>query len=130
MIDKKLKAKIKYGGLKPSEPLIFDRTVDDVVQRTQKGYYNLGDLQRIQAWIRYGAELSEEAIEQIPFTDGETITRERFEQVLNDINTLIQKVYEGHDKTPPTMPIAIGGGLEKSKRSRAYFAIGNRFFVQ
>ena len=124
MIDKKLKAKIKYGGLKPSEPLIFDRTVDDVAQ---KGYYNLGDLQRIQAWIRYGAELSEEAIEQIPFTDGETITRERFEQVLNDINTLIQKVYEGHDKTPPTMPIAIAWDWRKANEAERILQLATDF---
>ena len=127
MTEKKLQAKMKYAGLKPDEPLIFDRTVDDVVARTKKGYYNLGDLQRIQAWIRYGAEMAEETFTEIPFTEGEAVTRERFEQALNDINGLIQKIYEGHDKTPPTMPIAIAWDWKKANEAERILQLATDF---
>ena len=39
------------------ENLIFDRTQNDLEQKTPKGYYNYTDLNRIEAWCEYLANL-------------------------------------------------------------------------
>ena len=39
------------------ENLIFDRTQNDVEQGTSKGYYNYTDLNRVEAWCEYLANL-------------------------------------------------------------------------
>lgn len=33
--------------------LIYDRTQQDIIKRTAKGYYNYTDLNRIEAWCEY-----------------------------------------------------------------------------
>lgn len=39
------------------ENLIFDRTQNDLEQKTSKGYYNYTDLNRVEAWCEYLANL-------------------------------------------------------------------------
>ena len=39
------------------ENLIFDRTQNDLEQKTPKGYYNYTDLNRIETWCEYLANL-------------------------------------------------------------------------
>lgn len=39
------------------ENLIFDRTQNDLEQGTSKGYYNYTDLNRVEAWCEYLANL-------------------------------------------------------------------------
>ena len=39
------------------ENLIFDRTQTDIEQKTSKGYYNYTDLNRIETWCEYLANL-------------------------------------------------------------------------
>ena len=39
------------------EDLIFDRTQNDLEQKTPKGYYNYTDLNRIETWCEYLANL-------------------------------------------------------------------------
>ena len=42
---------------KPTEELIYDRTQSDVENKTAKGYYNISDLNRVEEWCNYLAEL-------------------------------------------------------------------------
>lgn len=39
------------------EELIYDRTLTDVINKTKKGYYNVSDLNRVEEWCKYLAEL-------------------------------------------------------------------------
>lgn len=39
------------------EELIYDRTLADVINKTEKGYYNVSDLNRVEEWCKYLAEL-------------------------------------------------------------------------
>lgn len=39
------------------KPLIFDRTNQDIIDRTPKGYFNVEDINRIEEWSRYIADL-------------------------------------------------------------------------
>lgn len=40
-------------AIRPSEPLIYDRTLSDVTSRRAKGNYNVSDFKRIQDWQIY-----------------------------------------------------------------------------
>lgn len=42
---------------RPSEELIFDRVKEDVINRTFKGKYEYTDLNRIEEWCQYIAEI-------------------------------------------------------------------------
>ena len=44
-------------AIRPSEPLIYDRTLSDVNNDTDKGNYNDTDLNRVEAWSRYLADI-------------------------------------------------------------------------
>ena len=39
------------------EALIYDRTQADVTNRTSKGYHNYSDINRVEEWCRYLADL-------------------------------------------------------------------------
>lgn len=39
------------------EELIFDRTQEDVTNKTDKGYHDINDLNRVEEWCRYIASL-------------------------------------------------------------------------
>ena len=39
------------------ENLVFDRTSTDVINKTSKGYHNYTDINRIEKWCKYLAEL-------------------------------------------------------------------------
>ena len=41
------------------EPLIYDRTQQDVTQRTEKGFYNVSDIQRINSYVEYLSDVLE-----------------------------------------------------------------------
>lgn len=94
------------------EPLIYDRTQQDVTQRTDKGFYNVSDIQRINSYIEYlsdvlGLNLSVEDVSL-----GQALTRAQMNDILNDVNALRAAWYVSHE-TPPT-PIAVNWDWQKA----------------
>ena len=94
------------------EPLITDRTAQDVTERTQKGFYNVSDVQRINSYIEYlsdvlGLNLSVEDVSL-----GQALTRAQMDDILNDVNALRAAWYVSHE-TPPT-PIAVNWDWQKA----------------
>lgn len=94
------------------DPLITDRTAQDVAQRTQKGFYNVSDVQRINSYIEYlsdvlGLNLSVEDVSL-----GQALTRAQMDDILNDVNALRAAWYVSHE-TPPT-PIAVNWDYVKA----------------
>ena len=94
------------------EPLIYDRTQQDVTGRTQKGFYNVSDIQRINSYIEYlsnvlGLNLSVEDVSL-----GQALTRAQMDDILNDVNALRTAWYVSHE-TPPT-PIAVNWDWQKA----------------
>ena len=94
------------------EPLITDRTAQDVEQRTQKGFYNVSDIQRINSYIEYlsdvlGLNLSVEDVSL-----GQALTRAQMDDILNDVNALRAAWYVSHE-TPQT-PIAVNWDWQKA----------------
>lgn len=94
------------------EPLIYDRTQQDVTQRTQKGFYNVSDVQRINSYIEYlsdalGLNLSVEDVSL-----GQALTRAQMDDIISNINAIRAAWYVSHE-TPPT-PIAVNWDWQKA----------------
>ena len=94
------------------EPLIYDRTQQDVTQRTQKGFYNVSDIQRINSYIEY---LSDALGLNLSVTDvsfGQALTRAQMDDIISNINAIRAAWYVSHE-TPPT-PIAVNWDWQKA----------------
>ena len=94
------------------EPLVTDRTQQDVAQRTQKGFYNVSDVQRINSYIEYlsdvlGLNLSVEDVSL-----GQALTRAQMDDIINNVNAIRAVWYVASD-TPQT-PIAVNWDYVKA----------------
>lgn len=87
------------------EPLVTDRTSQDVATRTQKGFYNVSDVARINSYIEYLSDVLELNLTVKEFSLGQVLTREDFNDILDNVNTIRAAWYVSHE-TPPT-PIAV-----------------------
>ena len=108
------------------EPLIYDRTQQDVTERTQKGFYNVSDIQRINSYIEYlsdvlGLNLSVEDVSL-----GQALTRAQMDDILNDVNALRAAWYVSHE-TPPT-PIAVNWDWQKTNDLEKILFSLNEFY--
>lgn len=94
------------------DPLITDRTAQDVAQRTQKGFYNVSDVQRINSYIEHlsdvlGLNLSVEDVSL-----GQALTRAQMDDIINNVNAIRAVWYVASD-TPQT-PIAVNWDYVKA----------------
>lgn len=87
-----------------TEKLIFDRTAQDIEQKTPKGYYNVEDIKRINSYIEYLATKLNLTFEIITPNLGEALTIARIQSIIDNVNALRKKWYVAED-TPAT-PIA------------------------
>lgn len=94
------------------DPLITDRTSQDVATRTQKGFYSVSDVQRVNSYIEY---LSDELDLNLTVTNvslGQALTRAQMDAILNNINAIRAAWYIASD-TPQT-PIAVNWDYVKA----------------
>lgn len=94
------------------DPLITDRTAQDVSTGTEKGFYNVSDVQRVNSYIEYlsdvlGLNLSVEDVSL-----GQALTRAQMNAILDNINTIRAAWYVADD-TPQT-PIAVNWDYVKA----------------
>lgn len=94
------------------EPLITDRTAQDVAQRTQKGFYNVSDVTRVNSYIEYMSDVLDLNLTVKNFSLGQILTREDFDDILDNVNTIRAAWYVSHE-TPPT-PIAVNWDWQKA----------------
>lgn len=92
--------------------LITDRTAADVLNKTEKGYYNIADIQRINSYIQYLSDVLSLNLTIETFIIGEELTRAEMESILNNINTIRAAWYVADD-TPQT-PEAFAWNYEKA----------------
>lgn len=93
-------------------PLITDRTAQDVAMGTQKGFYSVSDVQRVNSYIEY---LSDELDLNLTVTNvslGQALTRAQMDAILNNINAIRAAWYIASD-TPQT-PIAVNWDYVKA----------------
>ena len=94
------------------EKLITDRTSQDVAQRTQKGFYNVSDITRINSYIEYLSDVLGLNLTVTAVTLGQTLTRAQMDSIINNINTIRQAWYVSRE-TPQT-PLAMNWGYNKA----------------
>lgn len=94
------------------DPLITDRTSQDVAQRTQKGFYNVSDVTRVNSYIEYLSDVLDLNLTVKNFSLGQILTREDFDDILDNVNTIRAAWYVSHE-TPQT-PIAVNWDYTKA----------------
>lgn len=88
------------------DKLIFDRTQQDILNKTKKSYYNVDDLTRINSYIKLLSDYLGLGLVIETYTLGQIITLDNINLILNNIQTLKDNWYVAND-TPYT-PIANG----------------------
>ena len=81
--------------------LIFDRILQDIEQKTQKGYYNLSDIERITGFCQQLASELGIVLTPISFVLGEKVSRSKMQIIIDNVNKIRQNWYVATD-TPQT----------------------------
>lgn len=83
------------------EKLIFDRILKDIIEKTQKGYYNVSDITRINSYIRLLSDELGLSLNVVDMIVGEEFTNAKMQDILDNINK-IRAVWYVADDTPAT----------------------------
>ena len=94
------------------ESLITDRTSQDVSTRTEKGFYNVSDIQRINSYIEYLSGVLDLNLTVTDVSLGQALTRAQMDAILNNISAIRAAWYVASD-TPQT-PIAVNWDYVKA----------------
>ena len=94
------------------DALITDRTAQDVSAGTEKGFYNVSDVQRVNSYIQFLSDVLGLNLTVTDVSLGKTLTRAQMDAILNNINTIRAAWYVASD-TPQT-PIAVNWDYVKA----------------
>lgn len=94
------------------DPLVTDRTSQDVATRTQKGFYNVSDVQRVNSYIQYLSDVLGLNLTVTDVSFGQALTRAQIDAILSNINAIRAVWYVASD-TPQT-PIAVNWDYVKA----------------
>lgn len=94
------------------DALITDRTAQDVAMGTQKGVYNVSDIQRINSYIEYLSDVLGLNLTVTDVSLGQALTRAQMNAILNNISAIRAVWYVASD-TPQT-PIAVNWDYVKA----------------
>lgn len=93
-------------------PAITDRTAQDVATRTEKGFYNVSDVQRVNSYIQYLSDVLGLNLTVTSVSLGQALTRAQMDAILSNINAIRAAWYVASD-TPQT-PIAVNWDYVKA----------------
>ena len=93
-------------------PAITDRTAQDVATRTEKGFYNVSDVQRVNSYIQYLSDVLGLNLTVTDVSLGQVLTRAQMDAILSNINAIRAVWYVASD-TPQT-PIAVNWNYQKA----------------
>lgn len=93
-------------------PAITDRTAQDVATRTEKGFYNVSDVQRVNSYIEYLSDALGLNLTVTSVSLGQALTRAQIDAILSNINAIRAVWYVASD-TPQT-PIAVNWNYQKA----------------
>ena len=108
------------------EPLVTDRTAQDVSTGTKKGFYNVSDVQRVYSYIQYLSEELGLNLNVYEFFIGEILTREQMNDIIDNVNTIRASLYVSSD-TPQT-PIAANWDYIKANNLEKILFSLNEFY--
>lgn len=109
------------------DKLIFDRTQQDVLNKTKKSYYNVNDLTRINEWIKLLSDYLGLGLQTETYSLGQVITIENINLILDNIATLRRSFYIANDT--PYVPIASGYNFESANSVEKILSDLNDFKV-
>lgn len=108
------------------DPLITDRTSQDVATRTQKGLYNVSDIQRINSYIEYLSDVLGLNLTVTGVSLGQALTRAQMDAILSNINAIRAAWYVADD-TPQT-PIAVNWDYVKANNIEKILKVLDEFY--
>ena len=94
------------------DPLITDRTAQDVATRTEKGFYNVSDIQRINSYIEYLSDVLGLNLTVTDVSLGQALTHAQMDAILSNINAIRAAWYVADDT--PITPIAVNWDYKKA----------------
>lgn len=94
------------------DPLITDRTTQDVTTGTKKGFYNVSDIQRINSYIQYLSDVLGLNLTVTGVSLGQALTRAQMDDIISNVNAIRAAWYVASD-TPQT-PIAVNWDYKKA----------------
>lgn len=94
------------------DPLITDRTAQDVSAGTEKGFYNVSDVQRVNSYIEYLSDVLGLNLTVTSVSLGQALTRAQMNAILDNINTIRAAWYVADDT--PITPIAVNWDYVKA----------------
>lgn len=83
------------------ERLIYDRTVQDIADKTAKAYYRASDINRVNAYIDYLSDELGLELETVDVEAGDILTKAKMQDIIDCVNELRDVWYVAED-TPPT----------------------------
>jgi len=81
--------------------MVFDRTAQDVASKTDKGYWNISDVNRIENTIKTMSDYLSLGLTTKTWILGESISLSDYNLIYNNINAIKSVWYSATD-TPPT----------------------------
>ena len=94
------------------DPLITDRTAQDVATRTEKGFYNVSDIQRINSYIEYLSDVLGLNLTVTDVSLGQALTRAQMDDIISNVNAIRAAWYVADDT--PITPIAVNWDYVKA----------------
>ena len=88
------------------QPLITDRAAKDITGRTDKGFYNLSDIERINSYISYLSDELELNLTVDTVTFGKVLTRAEMQSIIDNINAIRAAWYVATDTPQTPIPLA------------------------
>ena len=108
------------------DPLITDRTSQDVATRTQKGLYNVSDIQRINSYIEYLSDVLGLNLTVTGVSLGQALTRAQMDAILSNINAIRAAWYVADDT--PITPIAVNWDYVKANNIEKILKVLDEFY--
>ena len=94
------------------DPLVTDRTAQDVSTGTEKGFYNVSDVQRVNSYIEYLSDVLGLNLNVTSVSLGQALTRAQMDDIISNVNAIRAAWYVASD-TPQT-PIAVNWDYKKA----------------
>ena len=108
------------------EPLITDRTTQDVATGTKKGFYNVSDIQRINSYIQYLSGVLGLNLTVTDVSLGQALTRTQMQSIIDNVNAIRAVWYVASDT--PITPIAVNWDYVKANNIEKILKVLDEFY--
>lgn len=108
------------------DPLITDRTTQDVTTCTKKGFYNVSDIQRINSYIQYLSDVLGLNLTVTGVSLGQALTRAQMQSIIDNVNAIRAVWYVASDT--PITPIAVNWDYVKANNIEKILNVLDEFY--